>query len=136
MVFAESIGLIAIYGGTDDVDFFNDLHILRLDNYHWQKVINSQGISRAFHCASCIGSKMYLFGGYADKGFVSSDVHYVELDQNIAKMQQRKISMVAPRKSAQKKVIIDIPDKPNKNKSAVELLSFNNLNSAVPMPGT
>lgn len=49
-------------------------------------VHNDRRINRAFHCTTLIETKLYIFGGYAERGFVSSDVLVLELDSTIAKV--------------------------------------------------
>jgi hypothetical protein len=52
---------------------------------------NSPGITRTFHNAVHLETKLYVFGGYGEHGFVSSDVQVIELEAQVAKQHSRRI---------------------------------------------
>lgn len=53
--------------------------MLRLDIPSWLKVEihNDKCIPRAFHSTTLVNTKMYIFGGFNENGFVSSDVQVI-----------------------------------------------------------
>lgn len=65
-----SNGKMYIFGGfEDDIDRFSqDIHVLNLQTFSWDFVL-TRGIPpswRDFHTLSCIGDKLYVFGGRSD----------------------------------------------------------------------
>ncbi|CAD8132067.1 unnamed protein product [Paramecium octaurelia] len=86
MSYVDKYQLLAIYGGkNDDLNingFLNDLHLLDIKNQTWISVDirGNQVAGRCNHTSSCIDSKLYIFGGCNQSGFIKSDLLVIELD--------------------------------------------------------
>ena len=86
LCYNEVLNIIVLYGGENN-RILNDLHIFKVDNFEWIKV-QLVGLRLENRCAhSCVLSdtRMYIFGGYNELGFVSSDLRIVELDSGYSK---------------------------------------------------
>ncbi|KAL4481097.1 hypothetical protein ABPG72_015052 [Tetrahymena utriculariae] len=93
----EDLNVLIIYGGRNDNSKYyrsysmnisqngilGDICILDLETLNWISV-EENGLKNLQKCAfasSIIGSKIIIFGGYQEKGFVNADMYVLELDQ-------------------------------------------------------
>ena len=80
---------IMIFGGRIDVTqtstytCFNDVHMLCLQRLLWVrvKVLGEVPTARSGHCASVLGSGMYIFGGVSNTCYCSSDMYVLETNR-------------------------------------------------------
>jgi N-acetylneuraminic acid mutarotase len=80
---------ILIFGGRIDVTqtstytCFNDVHMLCLQRLLWVrvKVLGEVPTARSGHCASVLGSGMYIFGGVSNTCYCSSDMYVLETNR-------------------------------------------------------
>ncbi|KAL4432921.1 hypothetical protein ABPG74_014435 [Tetrahymena malaccensis] len=86
MNYNQLLNIIVIYGGQNDNCYLNDMHILNVEFFMWYKVeIKGQkSINRANHCAVSYDSKLLIFGGLNQEGYVSSQIQMIELDETLS----------------------------------------------------
>jgi hypothetical protein len=76
---------IFVFGGSaeqeGDTFALNDLHIVAINNFAWQKpfVLGQPPAPRSGHSASLIGRKIYIFGGLSQGTFLN-DIHTFDTD--------------------------------------------------------
>ncbi|CAK67077.1 unnamed protein product (macronuclear) [Paramecium tetraurelia] len=73
MNYDEKISALLLFGGTNEVQCFGDLHILLLKNYTWQKVQLQGYLEYPFryeHCSVFNEDKLIVFGGLNQDGFL------------------------------------------------------------------
>ncbi|KAL4478030.1 hypothetical protein ABPG72_013469 [Tetrahymena utriculariae] len=86
MNYNQLLNVIVICGGENDSCYLNDMHILNVEFLTWYKVdIKGQkSINRANHCAVSYDSKLLIFGGLNQEGYVSSQIQMIELDETLS----------------------------------------------------
>ena len=70
-----------IYAKKEENIFLNDLYILKLKHNFWQFVtlFNGPLERRTFHVSMIFDSKLIIWGGMNNKGFLSSEAVFLEL---------------------------------------------------------
>ena len=70
------------YSGHSKFDYYNDTQALDLETNTWHKVDTAGEApeARYAHCASTIGSKIYIFGGRGEKGKCFKDIYFLETE--------------------------------------------------------
>lgn len=88
MNFNELMGYLIICGGMNaQGSFLNDIHLLQVKTLQWMNIIigGKDFLPRCSHGSAVVDTKLYIFGGYNNQGFVNADLEILELDQSIAK---------------------------------------------------
>ena len=87
MNYFDTIKSLIIYGGKDnhsfnDIPFYSDLGVLNLTNMIWIGVstYGKKIAPRCNHMAFISDSKLIVFGGINETGFVSGDISILEMD--------------------------------------------------------
>ncbi len=90
MNYFEEQNIILIYGGKNDKligknMIFGDMFALNLENLNWSEVklhgIRDQNLlAKAFHSCCLVDSKMIIFGGITENGYVNTSLYIIELD--------------------------------------------------------
>ena len=84
--------ILAIYGGVNNCKFvdgqstyYQDLCVFNLVSFEWIKVecYALNPVPRMGHGSTLVGSKLLIYGGMNQKGFVKGQVQYVELNLNL-----------------------------------------------------
>ncbi|CAD8119906.1 unnamed protein product [Paramecium sonneborni] len=73
MNYDEKISALILFGGTNEIECFGDLHLLFLKNYIWQKVQLQGYLEYPFryeHCSVYNEDKLLIFGGLSQNGFL------------------------------------------------------------------
>ncbi|CAD8182697.1 unnamed protein product [Paramecium octaurelia] len=73
MNYDEKISALLLFGGTNEMECFGDLHLLFLKNYTWQKVQLQGYLEYPFryeHCSVYNEDKLFIFGGLSQNGFL------------------------------------------------------------------
>ena len=88
MNYFDPIKSLIVYGGRDNhsmsnIPFYADIGVLNMLNMNWIGVCTygEKIEARCSHMAYLHGSKLVLFGGINQKGFVKGDISYLEMDQ-------------------------------------------------------
>lgn len=70
------------YSGNSKFAYYNDTQALDLETNTWHKVETAGDApeARYAHCASTIGSKIYIFGGRGEKGKCFNDIHCLDTE--------------------------------------------------------
>jgi hypothetical protein len=88
MNYFDPIKSLIVYGGRDNqvsgTPFFADIGVLNMLNMNWIGVCTygEKIEERCSHMAFLHGSKLVLFGGINQRGFVNGDIAFLEMDQN------------------------------------------------------
>ncbi|EGR29153.1 kelch motif family protein, putative, partial [Ichthyophthirius multifiliis] len=82
--FSQHYNFLIIYGGQNDNDsqvFYNDMHLLNVDDLNWIKVTSNSypAISRSSHSACIFDTKFIVFGGINIDGLIPSLLSIGEL---------------------------------------------------------
>ena len=54
------------------------------------KILHNIYTNRAFHCATNINTKLYIFGGLNDFGYIGVDIEVIELNNKKAIVENNK----------------------------------------------
>lgn len=78
MLYIEKANSLVVFGGRNDQigACYADVHILRLENLTWIKVIitGSPPAGRSSHSAAMLHNKLYIFGGVSNGKFCKSEM--------------------------------------------------------------
>lgn len=90
MNFYQDLNIIIIYGGRNDQALepvLSDVCVLNVFNLCWSKVslFGLGQVPKCSHCATIVGSKLVVFGGYTLQEYSSSEVFVLELNQENVK---------------------------------------------------
>jgi Galactose oxidase, central domain len=85
LTFIRTLNSLFLFGGRNDTQspfFFNDGHLLNLDNLSWVtcRFLTMSPLPMASHCAFNQGSQIYLVSGINSKGYLSLDLTLIEFD--------------------------------------------------------
>lgn len=121
----------------------DDIFILEIKNLNWinVEIKGSLLTGRCGHTASCIDTKLFIYGGYNYNGFVKSDVIVVELDNsnatslNSADIFSEKALLEKNTKPLEKKTHNEVKtDRPDPRKHLIEDLKSKASSSALSLP--
>jgi hypothetical protein len=78
----DNLNVILMFGGMNFDEFFNDLFMFDLENYHWYKVkiFDQSPLRRAEHVSFISDYGLILFGGRNETMYLGSELYVINLD--------------------------------------------------------